>query len=522
MNNLLNKLQENPALIKSINHGIEKESLRASLDGQMSKLAHNSRLGSKLTHPSITTDYSENLMEFITPVHKTVDSVLDHLKELHKFTFSRNEASELIWPMSMPCIVPENESDIVIADYGKSNRGRLKTLYRNGLGYRYGKSMQSIAGVHYNFSLEEIFWVEYKTLTDDSRPLQDVIDDGYFNIIRNYRRYSWLLTYLFGASPVVDQSFLKDKKHQLKKLAKDSFGKEYATSLRMGGLGYTSNVQKEISLCFNNLNSYIETLEEARQTAHGEYEQIGLRSGDEYLQLNTNLLQIDNEFYSTIRPKNIANPDESALQALYRDGIKYIEVRILDVDPFSEVGISEESIRFLHIFLITCLLENSSSICSQECKELEENLNKVVNEGRKPNLELTNHGKQILLTDFANELFTKMDKITSILDRAYDTADYTKALGFQLEKVKDISKTPSAKIMNSLNENVSLIDFALNLAREYKTNITKHNWEEGRLEALDLEAAHSLQEQINIEQEDTQSFDDFLTHHFEQIKINFN
>jgi len=517
--NFFDKLEQNPTLLKSINHGIEKEGLRVKLNGQMSELVHDSLLGSKLTHPAITTDYSENLLEFITPVHKTVKSVLKHLQDLHQFTLLRNEPTELIWPMSMPCIMPENESDIPIAKYGSSNRGMLKSLYRNGLGYRYGKSMQSIAGVHYNFSMEDSFWKEFKKNQNDERPLQAVIDDGYFQLIRNYRRYSWLLSYLFGASPAVDESFLKGKEHQLEKLAKNTFGKKYSTSLRMGGLGYTSNAQKEISLCFNKLDTYIKTLEEARQSEFPEYEKIGLKNGDEYLQLNSNLLQIDNEFYSTIRPKNIAKSDESALQALHRDGIKYIEVRVLDVDPFSDVGISEESVRFLHVFLLTCLLETSSSIGSQECSELDENLNKVVNEGRRPGLQLSQQGEPIFLTDYAKLLFSKMDRVASLLDNAYETDLYASSLKTQLEKVDDVSKTPSAKVMSEIDEDTSLIDFALKLATKYKNELIDKEWEAGKLEELDLMATDSLKEQKRIEDSDQQSFDDFLVDYFEQIKI---
>ena len=520
--NLIQTIKKSPSILEnSIFQGVEKEGLRVNTNLELSKLPHPLGLGSKLTHPFITTDYSENLLEYITTVYDNTDELLLSLKQMHCFTYHRLEQDEVVWPWSMPAIVPENEMDIPVAYYGESNVGKLKELYRVGLGNRYGKSMQSIAGVHYNFSLSKDFWIKYKSLTNDDRELQDVINDGYFHLIRNYRRYSWILIYLFGSTPAVDESFLKNKKHTLKKLGKETWGKENATSLRMGGLGYTSNAQKEISICYNALDTYIKTLEVARQKSYPEYEEIGVKVDGEYKQLNTHLLQIDNEFYSTIRPKAVAKSRESALQALYNRGIEYIEVRLLDVNPFVDTGIDKDTIQFLHSFLLGCLLMESPIIVQDECDEIDKNFLTIVNEGRKENLELTIAGKTDSIEHFALDFFKNLAEISEMLDSVYVECDYKKSLEIQRNKIKDISLLPSQKIMDLISDDKSIIESIGSIARGFK----EEHLEMGIENSLQVEwnaiAKKSIDKQKEVEANDKLVFDVFLLGYFENIKINF-
>lgn len=509
----------NLEIFKSIFQGVEKEGLRVNTKLELSKLPHPLGLGSKLTHPFITTDYSENLLEYITSVYTNTDELLLSLQKMHCFTYHRLEQDEIIWPWSMPAIVPENEMDIPVAHYGTSNIGKLKELYRVGLGHRYGKSMQSIAGVHYNFSLSSEFWEKYKELTEDDRDLQSVINDGYFHLIRNYRRYSWLLIYLFGSSPVVDESFLKNKKHDLEKIGLNTWGRPFGTSLRMGGLGYTSNAQNEISICYNKLDTYIQTLELARQRSYPTYEAIGLKENGEYKQLNTNLLQIDNEFYSTIRPKNVARSNESALQALHKRGIEYIEVRLLDVNPFIDTGIDKDTVLFLHTFLISCLLNESPLIGKNECSELETNFNRVVNQGRKPGLTLLDNNQESELTDFASSLFEKMEKTLSYLEKVHPNENYRTAFDKQKKKIFDISELPSDKVYKMCSNEKSILELIGEKGKQFK----REHIEMGLKHDLEIEwnkfAHDSILKQKQIEENDKLNFDQFLEEYFEKIKI---
>ena len=521
MQSFFEYLKSEPKVLKSIQQGIEKEGLRSCSNTKASTKDHPKSLGSKLTHPYITTDYAENLMEFISPVFDNCEEMFCFLRELFSFTYKNIDEDEVIWPWSMPCLLPENEMDIPVAKYGTSNVGKLKSLYRVGLGYRYGKSMQSIAGVHYNFSLKREFWEKFKEVEGDKRELQDFIDEKYFHLIRNYRRYSWLLMYLFGSTPVVHESFLKNKKHKLQKLGKETFGLPFATSLRMGGLGYTSNAQKEISVCYNQLETYVKTLELARRKSYPEYEKIGLKEGDEHKQLNTNLLQIDNEFYSTIRPKRTANSRESALQVLHRDGVEYIEVRLLDVDPFSDAGLSRETVKFLHLFLLGCLFNDSAIISDTECDEIDANFLKVVNEGRNPDLLLECQGNKKSIKDCANIVMERLGIVVPLLDQAYGSNIYSRMFDQQTQKINNSNLTPSAKLLSQVSNDKSIMEVVYDLALKYKKIHVQIDLDSELDEKWKNLSHKSFEDQAQIEKEDVLDFCSFLTEYFENIKIDF-
>ncbi len=503
--------ETDPSLIYETRQGIERECLRVLSSGKVSLKPHPQNLGSKLTHAFITTDYSENLLEFITTPHPSIEKAYKELEVIHGYT-QQEIGEELLWPSSMPAILPE-EQRIPLAYYGESNVGKLKTLYRKGLGYRYGRSMQSIAGLHFNFSLSERFW-EYSIKAQKSQlSLSDTKNEKYFHLIRNFQRYRWLLLYLFGASPAVDESFLEGKDHSLERLGPSTFFTPYGTSLRMGGLGYTSSAQENIGICYNQLPTYIQTLEAARLQPYPPYEKIGVKDGEWFKQLNTNLLQIDNEFYSTIRPKNIAKTRESALKALHLRGIEYIEVRLLDIDPFSPLGIDKKTIGFLHLFLLWCLSKESPKINATECDELDDNFEKIVLAGRDPKLKLSQDGNSI----DAKELIKKiMDEITLFSEKFNQVEPfYTECLNTQWEKIENSDLLPSQRLIQEMKEK-SFIDFSLDLAKANKAQYQISASDTDRFKNYGVE---SWAEQKRIEASDKLEFDDFLTHYFEQIKI---
>ncbi|MFZ3185316.1 MAG: glutamate--cysteine ligase, partial [Pseudomonas sp.] len=213
MNSLLPRrlgLLAEPANLPLLNqclHGIERECLRVDGAGQLALTPHPPALGSALTHAQITTDYSESLLEFITPAEPDAAQTLADLEQIHRAAYSQL-GDELLWSPSMPCPLP-SEEQIPIARYGSSNIGKLKYVYRQGLALRYGKSMQCIAGIHYNFSLPEAIWPLLQSLDGDQQSARDYQSARYIGLIRNFRRYSWLLMYLFGASPALDAGFLR-------------------------------------------------------------------------------------------------------------------------------------------------------------------------------------------------------------------------------------------------------------------------------------------------------------------------
>jgi glutamate--cysteine ligase len=237
------------AILANLRRGIEKES--PGFGGWHARRdAAPAALGAALTHPHVTTDFSEAQLELITGVHSTVAGCLDELTRIHQFVY-RCIGDEALWCASMPCALPD-ENAIPIARLGHSNVGRAKTLYRTGLSHRYGRRMQVISGLHYNFSLAE-----------DSWPLAGFRDAtaAYLALIRNFRRRAWLLLYLFGASPAVCSSFVAGRAHELQELAPGTMYLPHATSLRMGRIGYLSAAQDGLAVSYNDLPSYAASLE---------------------------------------------------------------------------------------------------------------------------------------------------------------------------------------------------------------------------------------------------------------------
>ncbi len=509
----------NAPLLTGILRGVEKESLRTSQSGHLSQTEHPLSLGAALTHPHITTDFSEALVEFITPPSHRIEEVTTHLDALHRFSHAQL-GNEMLWSHSMPCALP-NDDDIPVARYGTSNTGRMKTIYRVGLGHRYGRVMQTVAGVHYNFSLPNAFWAFLHATEGSSHNLDDFRTERYFDLIRNFRRHYWLLIYLFGASPAVCSSFVKDRDHDLSPFddGGDTLFMPHATSLRMGDLGYQSSAQEGLYVCYNQQSSYLRTLVSAIKTPYPGYQELGTRnSRGDYLQLNTGLLQIENEFYSAIRPKRTARPGETALTALCHRGVEYIEVRCLDLNPFEPLGINREQMRFIDMFLLYCLLHSSPKSTRAECDIILANQKTVVKRGREPGVTLQSaqHG-ELGLQSWASDLIAALEPIAEMLDKAHQTDKYHGALQAQKEKVEDSAKTPSAQVLNEMHErNLGFAQFARETSQAHRSDFLARPLSAEATESMHAIARKSLEEQAEIEAAESPDFESYLAAYYEQ------
>jgi len=493
-----------------INRGIEKESLRVTPEGRLAQTDHPAGLGSALTHPYITTDYSEALLELITPVSRSIDECLDFLADLHTYTYTNLPRNERLWVSSMPCLL-ERDDQIPLARYGSSNIGKLKTLYREGLGHRYGRVMQTIAGIHYNFSMPESFWAQYRDVRQSTEDLQEFQTHQYLHMIRNFHRYCWLLPYLFGASPAVCKCFTHGREHDLQEFDKSTLYKPYATALRMGNLGYKSEAQKSLFVCYNDLDNYLDSLQGALSTPYPPYQDIGLQKDGRYLQINTNLLQLENEFYGTIRPKRVGESGERPLTLLREHGIQYIEVRVLDLNPFLPLGIDAEQIHFLDAFLLFCLLSESPECTKSSYYEIEENLASVVNNGRDPQLQLSRRSQKISFRDWAAELLSDVGHAAVLLDDINHTNAYTQANAAQLAKLADPELTPSARLLKLMrDEQRSFCAVTMEQSIAHEDYFRQNIMDEKRLAAFREASRVSIQKQADTEAADTVSFDEFL------------
>ncbi|MBV2128867.1 glutamate--cysteine ligase [Arsukibacterium indicum] len=509
---------ENKDAIVGIKRGIERETLRINNNGSLALSPHPASLGAALTHPWITTDFSESLLEFITPASDSIDTTLAQLSDIHRYTV-KHLTNEGLWPASMPCFIDESTT-IPLAQYGSSNVGRMKTLYRKGLHNRYGSMMQAISGVHYNFSLPQSFWRLYQKQLADSSPLQDFISEQYLALIRNYKRHAWLIVYLFGASPAMCKSFLagRSSRYQFQQLGSGTLYLPYATSLRMSDLGYTNSAQSSLSITYNSLPEYIAGLHNAVSQPSAEYRNIGVKKDGEYQQLNGNVLQIENEFYSTIRPKRTTESGERPTCALAKRGVEYIEVRALDVNPFSPVGINAEQMRLLDIFLLYCLLHDSPPLSDEQQTVTEQNLRKVVTDGRRINLELVQDGSNRLMLDWAEQIFADMMPIANWLDEAYQSTGYQAALKQYYLCLLDPAQTFSGKLLNQLlstQQDNGL--FMLAKAEQYREQLLNEDYQHYTAEDFAAAVTESVAKQQQIEAADSMSFDDYIAGYFAEV-----
>lgn len=494
--------------------GVEKESLRVTPDRHVAQSLHPTSLGSALTHEYITTDYSEALIELVTPTFTESWQLLQFLCDLHQFVY-RHLGDELLWATSMPCIVG-GDDEIPIARYGRSNIGRMKEVYRLGLGHRYGRLMQAISGVHFNYSFPARFWEVLGEALQARRVDRDFISAQYFALLRNYRRHGWLILYLFGNSPALCSSFVTGRQHTLRELSAGTLYEPYATSLRMSDIGYRNKNQAGMSISVNSLDEYVRDLTAAVSTPHPEYEKIGVKVNGEYRQLNANLLQIENEYYSYIRPKRVARPGEHPSQALQRGGVEYVEFRALDVSAYDPVGVNQSKLRFLEAFAALCALKDSPPIASDEQEVLDANHALVAHRGREPGLELNRGGRKVGMQAWAAELMDSMRGICEMLDEGQPQRPYAAALELQEAKLDDPSLTPAARTLFELQSTgESFAALAMRMSKAHKAYFLElYPPNEQRLGEFAAQAAESLERQAAIERADEISFDDYLARYF--------
>ncbi|MBH9554364.1 glutamate--cysteine ligase [Inhella gelatinilytica] len=482
-----------PERLRGMRRGIERESLRVQPSHALALTPHPIALGAALTHPHITTDFSESQVELITGVHARAEDCIQELAELHQFVY-RALGDERLWVNSMPCCLPVDES-IPIGRYGSSHIGRAKAVYRAGLGHRYGRRMQMISGIHYNWSLPGL---------DNA---------AYFGLIRNFRRHSFVLLTLFGASPAVCSSFVEGREHGLQALSATQPGAlilPHATSLRMGRLGYQSDAQSRLAVSYNCLDRYAESLQAALTEPYGPYERIGLRNlGGEYNQLSTSLLQIENEFYGTIRPKRVIRSGERPLHALRERGVEYVEVRCMDLNPFEDVGIGADTLRVLDLFLLHCLHTDSPPDSPEEIAAIARNQQLTATRGREVGLMLERGGQAVSLMTWAGEILTACEPLAQAVDAALGGEAYQQALAQAQQALRQPEGLPSARVLAATRTEDSFIRATGQMSDAIRERLLAQPLAPEVQQRLLLEAAASIAEQARVEAADTEPFEVF-------------
>lgn len=468
-------------------------------------------MGSALTHPAITTDYSEALLEFVTAPHPDLPGLLRELRETEAFA-AHALGDELLWTTSMPCFIDDPDT-IPIARYGTSNAGRMKHLYRVGLSHRYGGGMQVISGVHYNYSFPEKLW-EPLLASRELPVTRKNRDAAWMGLVRNVQRNGWVLLYLFGASPAVCPSFTDERPCWLKRLANGSLAAPYGTSLRLSDIGYKNRHQAYLAVSTNSLEAYVSDLSRALATEDPAYAEIGVREGNEWKQLSTAILQIENEYYGLVRPKSRPRLAERPGAALAREGIRYVEVRALDIDPATPLGIGPDALRFLEVFLWHCLLAPGAPLSAGDQMEISYNQRNVAVHGREPGFRLRRRGRELPLRDWGLSLCDDLAPLAEYLDGAAD-GSFAAAVVTARERFENPDTTPSARVLAEIeDEPEGFLAWGLKRARDHTEALRAVALDAATLGRLERTAADSSARQRAIETAESESFESYLARYY--------
>ena len=434
----LSKFSSNEILAGSF--GIEWESLRAKGDGELSLTPHPEIFGDKLTNPLITTDFSESQIEIITPTFNTIDNAFDTFSMLSDLVNSSLPEDEYLWFQSIPCILPYWDK-IPIAQY--SDEGIESQKYREDLAKKYGVKKQMISGVHFNFSFSDNFLKKLYELENTDKSFKEFKNDVYLKITRNYLRYCWLIIYLTGCSIGSHKTFSNDCIHLMD--AKDDYGSYYSTrgpSFRNASCGYKN--LKDLYPSYDSVEEFTRDVEKF------------IENGD---------LSEAKELYTQIRlkPKN----PKDLLNSLKEDGIEYIEIRTLDINPFYQCGLVRHDMKFLHLFLIYLLIKDETDYADwqREAKINEENTAELA---YTDSMRLLRDGEEVTLKSWAAEIINEIYGMSEVL-----RIDESQTLNLMLRRIANSEFTYGKRLLMLIKEN-GYINTHITLSKNNKmTSIEK-------------------------------------------------
>lgn len=358
------------SFIDQARFGIEREGQRVDLAGNLAKTDHPAIFGDRSYHPYIQTDFSETQTEMITPVTDSIPELFQYLAAVYDVTARSIPKEEMIWPLSMPPALPEKDEEIIIAKL----KNFEDVLYRRYLAKKYGKRKQMVSGIHFNFEFgDELL----RTLFSHQEEFQDFSEfktELYLKTARNFMRYRWMITYLFGASPMSEKNYFLDESHP----------QEPVRSIRNSALGYTNHPNVKVS--YASMKQYLADIE--RMIEEGK-------------------LSEEKEFYTPLRfrgGKKVAD--------LATTGVRYIELRNIDLNPYARLGINPEQVRFLQLFLMYMLWTEEKEDCDQWVAEGTTRNNKVALEQPSDQTEFHQEGREIL--EGMKQMLVELDWLDSL------------------------------------------------------------------------------------------------------------
>lgn len=446
----LSKLSSDEILSGSF--GIEWESLRAKGDGELSLTPHPEVFGDKLTNPLVTTDFSESQIEIITPTFDTIDEAFDTFSLISDIVNSSLKEDEYLWFQSIPCILPYCDK-IPIAKY--SEDGESSQKYREDLAKKYGVKKQMISGVHFNFSFSEDLLKKVQAIYGNDLDFKEFKNNVYLRVARNYLRYCWLIIYLTGCSIGSHKTFSNDCIHLMD--AQDDYGSYYSTkgpSFRNASCGYKNLI--ELYPSYNSIDEFTRDIEGF------------IDDGD---------LSQAKELYTQIRlkPKN----PKDLLNSLKNDGIEYIEVRTLDINPFYKCGLVKHDMKFLHLFLIYMLIKDESDYADWQ-KEAKINEENVAEKAYVESMRLLKDGEEVTLKEWASDIINEMYGMCEV----FGISEFH-TLDLMLNRVSNPDLTYGKRLLKLIQENGYINTHSILSKNNQKTSINNlHNIDADKQEEL--------------------------------------
>ena len=452
----LSKIPSNEILAGSF--GIEWECLRAKEDGKLSLTPHPKVFGDKLENPIVTTDFSESQIEIITPTFNTIDGAFDNFSLLSDIVNSSLPDDEYLWFQSIPCILPYWDQ-IPIAQY--SEEGESSQKYREDLAKKYGVKKQMISGVHFNFSFSDDFLNKLYSLENPDMSFKEFKNNVYLKINRNYLRYCWLIIYLTGCSIGSHKTFSNDCIHLMD--AKDDFGSYYSTkgpSFRNASCGYKN--LKELYPSYDSVDEFVRDINRF------------IENGD---------LSEAKELYTQIRLK--PKHPEDILNSLKNDGIEYIEIRTLDINPFYKCGLVKHDMKFLHLFLIYMFIKDESDYADWQ-KEAKINEENTAESAYVESMRLIKDGEEITLKRWASDIINEMYGMCEVLGiKGFNT------LNLMLKRISNPDLTYGKRLLKLIEEN-GYINTHIQLSKNNKKTSINN------IKNVDLEESDTFKKYRNI------------------------
>ncbi len=431
------------------NFGLEKENTRVDKEGKLALTPHP--FGNKMENPYIKTDFSESQIEMITPVFETIDEAYHFLETIHDIV-TLELKDEYLWPSSNPPSLPKDE-DIPIAFMNDP----VEDNYRSKLAEKYGRKRQLMCGIHYNFSFDEAFLRRWQAELNVQHDFQTFKNDVYLKVARNLLRYRWLLIYLTGASPVFDKSYIGKCVELGEPFVEESYSFPNMNSLRNSCCGYRN--EKPLYVSFDSIEDYVRDLQSLVQAK----ELLSVR-----------------EFYSPVRMKSAKGKD--LLQALLQNGIDYLELRMIDLNPLYKNGISKETMQFIHLFLIFMLLKHDEPFGEEEQKEAALNHDILIQEGIKGRFSgVGDHS--VTLQEKALAFTEEMENMVRVL--MPEGHPFMSLIERKKQKIQNPDLSFAAIVKSEIQQS-SYLSYHMNKAKQYAEESRANGYQFAGYEDLEL------------------------------------